>query len=195
MGALVRYLQGLRPGEEIDSNISQIIFRGRFAVDTNRDETIDEKLPVRIGYYHAAYLPWGERTVSCINVEKSEDVISRPFSGCYMARIPKTMGGCECYHIHTDENVVYDRKNFWNKKYIPFVKSREEYQLYGGVLFRPSVKECKVSREKTITEVWGIISHDGKCYSVLVYKNTNGNWAFANLTTNVFLKGRLLIPY
>lgn len=170
MGRLANYFMTLSNGKTIDPAISNFILSGGFAVDSSKGKTIIEVPVTRIDKYCAAYLPWGQRTVSCISVDKFEDVISRPFGGCYMARIPNKIGKYEYYHIHTSENKTEDRKSFWNNKFIPILNDWQHE--FGAVLFRPNPYTDR--KHNMNFETWGIISTCGKCLSVLVYKENKG---------------------
>lgn len=187
MGRLVEYFQNLKSGDKIDDEIVDALFSPIIPPvtgDIKKREALIEILPVQIPKYNAVYLPWIDGSVSVVKADVGQDVISWPFSGCWMARIHTTMGFNECYHIHTGGD--NDKKNFWNTEFIPFIGNHPQYNTNTGKLFRP--------KSDMENKILGIISACGMCLSVSISKDWN-NWIKNEITLCKSMDSMTIVNY
>lgn len=94
----------------------------------------------------------------------SEKLLSLPFSGCYFAKVRYLDETFRVYHIHTDQNAGYSCKTIWNQ----FMNERIDIKEV--TIFNPIENV-----DQGHAEIWGIISNDNKCFSVVVDPELEGN--------------------
>lgn len=165
MGQLVIYLQGLRSRDVIDPNIVYML-RHPHPLIIRHGNWVHTR--VQNYNYNFTYVQWVQGAISYGEVYANQDILSLPFSGCYMARIGGIGNTYYCYHIHKGTDGAYkDQKYNWNA-YI-----RHLQFLYGQnniILYKPNTHLVEVFRG---IEYWGIISDVGECFTVVVEKQTN----------------------
>lgn len=121
----------------------------------------DEKISELGGIYvlnnqsYAAVL-WHPNHIACVQC-MNLDVLSFNFGGCLMATFTYNHNKYAC-HIHTDENTDNDRMIDWQNF---CVKNRN---LISNVkIFKP---DSNLIGQNGTTEVWGLITKEGNCYSI-----------------------------
>lgn len=126
-------------------------------------------------------------------VPSGYDLLSAKFSGCYMARYidsnPNIISGA---HIHIGTETSYNQTNRWNDFSIS--------NNIRGSLFKPDPfldRKLKIFEKYHLTspedmQTWCIISSNGNCYSVLIYK-LEGVWRIETIEENTPLRN-MIIP-
>lgn len=162
MGCLIDYFMRLKEGDEIEKKLLDTIRN----VDTNTNSilhsaprfrnhfiSLDDGISVNTSPY--TYLPWIERAISYCKINPDYDVISLPFSGCYFAKVRYMDETYRAFHIQTDTNPVFSRKEDWNS----YMGSTND--IKDVIIFNPF-------DDKHPHMTWGIISNDNKCFSIFV---------------------------
>lgn len=103
--------------------------------------------------------------------ESMGDVISFDFSGCMMAKIK--FGDLRLYaHIHCDTSVSNDSRY----DFVKFLKTYniQDHELF---LFRPLCDDQYLSfpAHYDCRYVWGVITKENKCYSILINGKVEGD--------------------
>lgn len=161
MGCLIDYFRRLKEGDEIEKNLLDTITN----VDRNsnsilpsaprfRDNFISLDAGIRVNTNPYIYLPWIERAISHCKINPNYDVISLPFSGCYLAKVRYLDETFRAFHIHTDTESVFSRKKDWNS----YMDNAND--IKDVTIFNPESKHPY--------ETWGIISNDNRCFSIFV---------------------------
>lgn len=96
------------------------------------------------------WIPWMPEAVNYTE-QQGKDVMSGPFSGCYMIRYRIAGGGWRVAHVHTPGAI-----DAWNTH-----ANTNGFEIGSG--FKPYLRrESESNHDKT----YGIITDDGNCYRV-----------------------------
>jgi hypothetical protein len=177
MGQLVRYFENLQQNTQlsrvIDHDIIDTInFYSIYNVqNTKSQDSIWADLDrFTLNKYQFFYVPWIPNYISRLKIFSGSDLLSTKFYGCYLARYRYNTNWCGC-HIHTGTN---DKKEDWNNfsLYVPsdftlFCPNSDFVDNYNNDFHRNNVRN-KTKTKPQQFEIWGIISNDNKCYTVVV---------------------------
>lgn len=189
MGQLVTYLQGLGNGNNIDRDISSSIIQTNSLIKRSNNWA---HMRFANRDYNFVYLPWfGNGVISYCEVDPNQDILSFPFSGCYLARITAANSHI-AYHIHSDVSPLIDQKGNWNS-YIYNIRA-----LVGnitGSLFKPDLRQHNLpANYNSVTyRLWGIISDITTCYSALVDVSNSNQWVLHSFVSQNSLPSLIIM--
>jgi hypothetical protein len=96
------------------------------------------------------WLPWMEGAVNYAE-QQGRDVLSGPFSGCYMIRYREGGGAWRVAHVHTPGAI-----DDWNE-----LAAKNGFEIDAG--FKPYVRKAD---EGNADKWYGLITDDGLCYRI-----------------------------
>ncbi len=158
MGALLSYFKSLKPETAIDRSILETI-NGHCRTYRDRPVTPFVKIGHDIAAVQCTYIPWIEGHISYCNIDASFDVISLPFSGCYLAKVRYMSEQYTAFHIHMGGGS--SRKDDWNEY---MSKSADIKEV---TLCRPDDLRFRI-KEFEHYDIWGLISDDNRCFAIAV---------------------------
>lgn len=184
MGLLLNYFESLKYGDIIDRDIFQTMRREDIG-NSNVMQTIYDSCTQKglyIPKYFSWYIPYVEKKINFHLVVEGQDAISTDFSGCAMA--------CFYNHKSTQKYVAHicllgnsidgDCRDVWR-----FFCNKNPSN-YNTRLFIPKTMRCVCPSYNAVslgrldpwgnTSIykWGLISHMGRCYEIIVeYKDNN----------------------
>lgn len=151
----------------------------------------------KIDLFGCYFIPWCDNKIGYGIISPVDDFISTKFEGCYMAAYIGEDRVRKGFHIHRGGTA--DQKTNWNK-HIEGLESEDTARYSHGILFKPNSftdKKEEIRNQFGISgrydvQTWGIISSNGNCYSVLVYK-LEGVWRIETIEENTPLPN-MIIP-
>jgi len=115
------------------------------------------------------WLPWVDGAVNYADAQ-GKDVMSGPFSGCYLIRYKRADSDWRVAHVSTSEDLANDARADWNT-----LAAENGFVISCG--FKPS-------RGKTL-QTYGIITAEGVCYRIEAGSATQTPTEFGRLITRV----------
>ncbi len=158
---LSQYLLGLKSGAVIDPDIIETLTGTLFTQPDPRFPALTYS-SVSFPKYQYSYVRWAYKGM-CFGIMKpTYELLSTQFSGCHLARFTDsgTLYGC---HIHCEKGVPGDQRATWNN----YVRALEKQSV---TIFQPDyrLREAHERDGCKAVDLWGIITPDRRCYSVLV---------------------------
>ena len=130
------------------------------------------------------YLPFvmGEITST---FSQGQDVLSGPFSGCIMAAYTGKEGGRKVCHVATDKESSLDKKEAWSE-----IKQRSDVEAeikpydksFAGTVGKAYSQNSSRDDRSLGFTTYGLITADGKCYSIMAYTKTRKVFLVGNHT-------------
>lgn len=173
MGLLIDYLNGLRYREVIDKDITLMI-KDFFPPQAKAKDWISTG--VTNMKYHFLYIPWVPAAIAYFEIDVEQDLLSLPFSGCYMALYDNESNNPHGFHIHTNTNAD-SRKNTWNS----YIHNCQDTNRC--IIYKPNTEYLYAAKSRypeKAFQLWGIISAERECFSVIV-ESYNNNFIFYSI--------------